>query len=180
MCNSAALTNIAKACGVNPSGFKQKLAITFEEEVLSIPAVTSNTLTVATDITYRAAAATPVVILAGSMRVFDISSRDQDFMVEPLGDIDNPSGYKTTFKFRMHSSDAASLYSISATAGAPMIAVAIGLKVGKNRIIGGLGNAAYLKVIEKETSADGYLDCELTWERSNERPYFYTGALPLA
>lgn len=156
--------------GVNAPGLDRQLAWTCDEELAAIPAPSANTLNVATDITYRAAATGPPAITAGKFRKFNISKEDMSWSSER----DENGMFKTEVKFFVPKMEAEKSYILNGANGDNLVFITPD-KNGNKRIVGAIGDGATMKYKAQTNPKNGY-EITVMWESAHE-PYFYAGAI---
>ena len=159
---------IAAFCGgVNAPGLDLSLAITCQDELLSIPAPGADTHTISTNITYRAAAPP---ITAGKFYQWFFSKQNSSYESER----DENGLWKTTVKIFVPKLQAEKTYVFNGLTGENLVTV-VPDKNGEKRVIGSLTNGAMVSVKEVTNPKNGY-EVTITWE-SAHAPYYYTGTL---
>lgn len=156
--------------GVNAPGLERLLYWTCEDELLSIPAPSTGTHLISTNITYRAAATTPVVVAAGKFYQFNIAK--EDMSLEAVRDENGM--WKTTAKFFVSKMEAEKSYILNGATADNQIWL-IKDKNSQMRVVGALGNGASLTYKAQTNPKNGY-EVTISWDSAYE-PYFYTGTV---
>jgi hypothetical protein len=179
MCETSTLKSIKRNCQViNAPRLKPEIFLAYEEELIDIPAPASGKkLTITEDITLRPANAnTNPVTPVGTWKKLETALKGTKFDVTPLGDPENPSGFKTEFEYRVNRISDVYSESLVGLDASPMVGVVQDMN-GQGRIVGEIGNPCYIQVKEVISDTDNHYEVKGTWEISNHRPYFYKGAL---
>lgn len=162
---------IAAFCGgVNAPGLDRQLSITCEDQIAAIPAVETNTHTIADNITYRSAVTGPPAIAAGKFFKWGFAKEGGSYESER----DDNGLWNTLVKIFVPKLEAGKTYTLNGMTGDNNIAL-VPDRNGEIRLIGSKTNGCTVKVKETTDPKNGY-EVQITWQ-SSHAPYFYTGTV---
>jgi hypothetical protein len=167
------IDDIERLCGgeTNAPGLTPLINITCIDEVDAIPAPTTGSLQVSTNITMRTAVTGPPAIPAGRFRQWPITMKENAFTSEK----DENGLWNTEIKGFVEKLKASTSHTMSGINGNNYIALVEDFNGEANRIVGDKVNGCEVMVKETTSPKNGY-EVTIKWASKNP-PLWYTGAI---
>lgn len=169
-CTCTVAEILAFCGGINAPGLDRFLAITCDDQLLAIPAPGTDTHTITTAITYRAADEGPPEITAGKFHKWHFSKDDSTWESER----DENGLWNTTVKFFIPKMQPSTTHTLNGMTGENNVAL-VPDRNGQIRLVGAIDKGCMVGVKEVSNPKNGY-EVTITWQSAHS-PYYYTSTI---